>query len=156
MSDVTFDIDGSANERYLKRSAEVASGGLVSGEDIAKAVDDALQPVLSALQQEVAKMGVVTGRLRTAPGVKILRKKGFAPGRSWPSTSVLGMVGYISGRADHDWYVEVGTNVRRGRGIMPAFFLTEKAYSRSREEANAILRARMEELAARAVRKLAG
>jgi hypothetical protein len=136
------------NERYLKRGSMVANE-LIPAESLRAATERALQPGLIALQAETRSVGVKTGRLRAAPGVKFVGRQrgGFR--------SIIGMVGFRSGFAPHDWYVEYGTRLRRGRGIMPAAFLSQKAFDRSRGEITSIMRREMTALAEQAARRLA-
>lgn len=136
------------NERYLKRGSMVANELIPAG-SLQEATQRALQPGLAALKAETLSVGVKTGRLRAAPGVKFLRR-----GRE-PFVSIIGMVGFRSGFAPHDWYVEYGTRLRRGRGTMPPAFLSQKAYDRSRGEITSIMRREMTALAEQAARRLA-
>lgn len=150
-----MELESEENERYLKRAAGME---LVSAADLRSAVERSLQPALTALHEEVGKLGVKTGRLRAAVGTKIRTYGGVSEGfaKRFSTPTVLGVVGFISGRAPHDWYVETGTRPRPGTGQMPAFEPAQKAYDRTRDQVTSLMGAEMHALASRAVRKLAG
>lgn len=147
-------LDSEENERNLKRMAEVA-GNLVPPELLVDATERALAPALGALHAGVRGIGVKTGRLRKAPAIRV-RKYARAAAGGKQNVTVMGLVGFRSSVAPHDWYVEFGTNPRRGRGVMPASYVTQRAYEASRSEVTAIMSAEMRRLAEAAVKKLAG
>lgn len=124
---LSFGINTTEKDARWMRGETVQKAVRVDPSAISAAVGSAMSSGLMALRNNVAQIGVKTGRLRRSPAI-VVRRYGRAP-----RLTVMGLVGYQNGVAPHARVIELGTPPRDGRGLVKARHPAWKAYFDNRE-----------------------